>query len=101
MVNYPDVVQAMVKTGIPDAEIISRGTTFLSNRKAFFVKAKGTYRSLDQESELIFYQVAVLFEGTTYYLTCRAPNDNFEKYFPEFKDIIKGFVLRPTKITVR
>jgi hypothetical protein len=93
----PEVLTKIATTAIPNAKIISKGKTYISNREAYFARYEGTYKNLDNEYFLMFYQIFVLFEGNLYTLTFRSPKENFEDELPTFKFIASSMVLRPTK----
>jgi hypothetical protein len=97
----PDIIKAMVETGLPGAKLLSSGKTYLSNREAFFVKYTGTMRSLDDETDLTVYQIITVFEGKSITLTCRSLKEVFDiLYFDTCKEIASSFVLLPTKVVV-
>lgn len=96
----PKLVEAIVKTGAPDAKIISSGETYLNNKEAFFLKYEATYKNLDKSYDLIIYQLLMLYEGNSYTLTFRALKDEFDEDFPTFQYIASTFVIRPTKIVI-
>jgi hypothetical protein len=98
LVKRPEIVNAMIKMGLPDAKLIASGKTYLSNKEAFFIKSSGTFRNFDESFDLILYQILLVFEGNSYALTFRALKDEFDDYFPIFKVIASSFVVRP-KVT--
>lgn len=98
LINSPKLIDAMVKTGNPNARILSSGATYLNNREAFYVKAQGVVRSLDDEVDMIFYQIFSLYEGNVYTLTFRAAKEDFDRDLPTFKAMIASFAVRPIKL---
>lgn len=96
----PDIVKAMVETGLPGGKILASGQTYLSTREAFFVKYTGTLRTLDDSNDITIYQIITVFEDKSITLTCRALKPAFEAYFDTCKEIASGFVLLPTKIVL-
>ncbi len=95
LVKRPDIVTAMIKMGLPDAKLIASGKTHLSNKEAFFIRSSGTFRNFDESFDLILYQIILVFEGNSYTLTFRASKNEFNEYFPTFKEIASSFVVRP------
>jgi hypothetical protein len=94
----PDIVKAMVNTGLPGATILSSGKTYLSNREAFFVKFTGNLRQLDESLDMTMFQIITVFEDKSITLTCRALTPVFDTYFDTCKEMASSFVLLPTKI---
>lgn len=100
LVKRPGLARAAVQTGLPGATLLSSGKTYLSNREAFFMKSTGTMRTVDDETDITVYQIATVFEGKSFTLTCRVLKESFEEYFDACKQLASGFVLIPTKIVV-
>jgi len=97
----PDIIKAMINTGLPGAKLLSSGKTYLSNREAFFVKYTGTLKTLDDKTDITVYQIITVFEGKSITLTCRGLESVFETlYLETCKEIASDFVLTPTKIVL-
>lgn len=99
-IDNPQLIDEMVKQGLAGARVLSRGKIYVSNRDAYYVKSRGTYRSFDEEHDMTVYQILTIFEGNIYTLTFRAKTEEFDDNFPIFKFIASSFVIRPTKIEV-
>jgi hypothetical protein len=97
----PELIKAMIQTGLPGSKLLSSGKTYLSSREAFFVKYTGIMRTIDDETDLTIYQIITVFEGKSITLTCRSLNEVFDiLYFDTCKEIASGFVLMPTRIVI-
>lgn len=97
----PDLIKAVIETGLPGSKLLSSGKTYLSSREAFFIKSTGTLRTLDDETDLTIYQIITVFEGKSITLTCRSLKELFDiLYFDTCKEIASSFVLLPTKIVI-
>jgi len=98
LVSRPDLINSMIKTGNPNARVLSRGATYLNNRDSFFIKSEGTFRNLDEAVDMVLYQLISLYEGNVYTLTFRAAKEDFDKDFPTFKAMAASFTIRPTRL---
>ncbi|MFN0280168.1 MAG: hypothetical protein ACKVRN_16445 [Pyrinomonadaceae bacterium] len=99
-IDDPQLIDAMIKQGLPTGRVLSRGKTYVNNRDAYYVKSRGTYRSFEEEHDMTIYQILTILDGNIYTLTFRAPTEEFDENFPIFKFIASSFVIRPTMITV-
>lgn len=96
--SRPDLINSMVKTGNPNARVLSSGATYLNNREAYFIKSEGNFRNLDEDVDMVLYQLMSLYEGNVYTLTFRAAKEDFETEFPTFRAMAASFAIRPTKL---
>ena len=89
-----DFLNGFVNSNIPGTKILDSGTTFISSRKAVYIKNSYIMKNLDEEIDLTTYQAMFVYEGHLYILNYRAPSELFNHLFSDFKDLTSGFILR-------
>lgn len=93
--NNPSLIEQLVKSEIPNAEIVEKGETYLSNRKAYYVKSTEKIKLVDDEVDLKIWTILMVFKGRRYSFTCRSSPLLFDEYVPTFKRLINTFTILP------
>lgn len=80
---------------LPDAKLIKRGATFISNQDAIYNIVDFTIRSVGIEVPIRMYMVQTARDGNIYTISCRAGQQEFDEYASEFELIFSGFLIKP------
>lgn len=93
MMNETDPLESL-RPYLPDAVLLSKGKSYLSNQEAFFFVYKGTFKAVGVEIPVTIMQWQTIKYGNVYTLTCRAETERFETMLPAFHKILFGFVFQ-------
>lgn len=93
MMNKTDPLESL-RAYLPDAVLLRKGKSYLSNQDAFFFVYKGVFKSAGLEVPVTVMQWQTIKHGNLYTLTCRAETERFETMFPVFQTILYGFVFQ-------
>ena len=83
----------VIKNKSQDAEIMESGFTYLSNQNAYYHVIFSTQRTVDYVAKVAMYSVQTMKDGYIYTVACRCKQSDFKQQFPEFKNIMTGFIL--------
>ena len=100
-IEFGDISQLMtldewsktVTEKFPSAKVISTSEIYLDNRKAYFIQYSINYKTLDQEIDMIFYNVSLINKNFTYAITASAGKDEFNGEKTTLDQVIKTFVI--------
>jgi hypothetical protein len=100
MMNGSDPIE-LLRPYFPDAVLLNKGKSYLSNQDAFFYIYKGTFKAVGAETPVTIMQWQTIKYGYLYTLTCRAETERFESMLPVFQKILYGFVFQVNPNTSR
>lgn len=93
-VEDPEYFDRITKSMIPGSKIASSGRGKLGAEEAIYVIFSGDYKIEDRSLPLKFYVFQMFSAGNLYTLTFTSGQDEFEGYYPTFKEVAASFKLR-------
>lgn len=90
MMNQTDPLE-LLRPYLPDAVLLKKGKSYLSNQEAFFFTYKSVFKTAGVEIPVTVMQWATIKYGNVYTLTFRAKPERFEIMLPVFQRILFGF----------
>lgn len=83
-----------MRKAYPDAQLIAKQQTNLSNQAAWMTIAKFTVKSIGVEMPMKVILVQTQKNDRVYSVGCRAPIQSFESTFPTFQSMMLGFLIK-------
>lgn len=83
-----------LRKALPDAKVIKRAATNLSNQEAIYNIVDFTIKSVGIEAPIRMYMVQTAKDGYIYTLSCRAGQEEFDERSAEFELIFAGFLIK-------
>ncbi|OPY78090.1 MAG: hypothetical protein A4E65_02448 [Syntrophorhabdus sp. PtaU1.Bin153] len=75
----------------PDAKLIDRGITHLSNKRAVWFQVSSTMRHIGGPMKAIMLQVQAINKGKVFIITCGSPSDSYHELHPVFMESLASF----------
>jgi len=82
-----------LRKALPDAKVLKRAATNLSNQDAIYYIVDFTIKSVAIEAPIRMYMVQTAKNGNIYTLSCRAGQQEFDERIAEFELIFAGFLI--------
>lgn len=82
-----------IKEKFPSAKIISKREIYIDNKKAYYVQYSVNYKALDQESDMIAYNVGLVNKNFYYLITAGSEESKFENEKHTLDKSVRTFVI--------
>lgn len=92
--------EQILRNTMPDAKVIKRGETHISNQDAIYYIVDFTFKSVGIEVPMRSLMVQTKKNEYLYSVGCRAEKHEFEKYMTDFQLIFVGFLIWPNTTSV-
>jgi hypothetical protein len=85
--------ERILRNVLPDVKVIKRGETYISNQGAIYYIIDSIFKSVGIEVPMRQFMIVTAKNEHLYTVTCRATQEEFEQYLPDFQIVFAGFLI--------